>query len=92
MTKPEGNIVSAPFKMWSVLCTSETFSLRNTFIWYILLMTYNYATQFAEIVSDTRTPEHRTQLDNCESFLSDAPCDITAHFSEHSVQTDNKNK
>lgn len=31
MTEPEGNIVSAPFKKWSVPCTPETFSLQNTF-------------------------------------------------------------
>lgn len=31
MTKPEGNINSAHFKMWSVPCTPKSFSLQNTF-------------------------------------------------------------
>lgn len=68
MTKPEDNIVSAHFKIWSVLCTLVSFSLQNIFA----LVLTAYDSQFAEIVSDTRTPDHRRQLDVCESLLSDA--------------------
>lgn len=54
MTKPEDNIISAHFKKWSVPCTTKSFSLQNTFDWYILLMIYNCATQFPEIIKVTQ--------------------------------------